>query len=153
MLQRRRCSIGFLALFARAGGTIPDERKVEQDQVAATGNRRQVPMVTGLRNAAGCSHKPSNAAVGRSLLRPTADNQPNQPRGRRPIMGNARPQPEPTTPTRPRGPGRTPVWPGVSRARPAVDSESSEDEMNYKKLKGAKFPGMRIFDEEQPPAS
>ncbi|KAM7192296.1 hypothetical protein V8F33_008434 [Rhypophila sp. PSN 637] len=89
-------------------------------------------------------------AAGRNLLRPAADNQPNQPRGRRPIMGNPRPQPEPTTPTRPRGPGRAPVRPGVPHARPTVDSESSEDEMNYKKLKGAKYPGMGMFDAANP---
>ncbi|KAM7215957.1 hypothetical protein V8F06_008620 [Rhypophila decipiens] len=86
-------------------------------------------------------------------FRPTM-NFDNELRGRRPIMGNANVQPDPTTPTRTRGPARLPVWPGVPRTRPAddMDSESSEDEMNYKKLKGAKFPGMEMLDEEQAPA-
>ncbi|KAK4211564.1 hypothetical protein QBC37DRAFT_446013 [Rhypophila decipiens] len=78
----------------------------------------------------------------------------NELRGRRPIMENANVQPDPTTPTRARGPGRPPVWPRVPRTRPAddMDSESSEDELNYKKLKGAKFPGKEMLDEEQAPA-
>ncbi|KAK4217032.1 hypothetical protein QBC37DRAFT_68567 [Rhypophila decipiens] len=119
-----------------------EEKRTRKEQRAIANPRPQpVPMPAAL----------AAQAAGRNPPRPTMHFH-NQLPGRPPVMDNANVQPGPTTPTRVRGPGRLPVWPGVPRTRPAddMDSESSEDELNYKKLKGAKFPGMGMFDSANP---